>query len=216
MSVRLIAVTPNAEEIISYCARVSNPSNQDNHSTAPKLIKYLIKNKHWSPLEMVNLVIEVETARDIAPQILRHRSFSFQEFSQRYAQVDDYVKRIPRRQDTKNRQNSFDDLSQTDKDWFMVAQDKVWNESYALYEEALSKGIAKESARSLLPLSTRTRIYMNGTIRSWVHYCMLRCEKATQLEHREIAEECYKILKQVVPNVCEALEEIEPWLKEIK
>lgn len=214
-TVKLVSITPEVENTISYCARVSNPKNQDNYDTAPKLLKYCIKNGHWSPFELGNMVVEIVTGRDVAPQILRHRSFSFQEFSQRYAQATGFVKRFARRQDLKNRQNSTDDISENDKLWFEVAQDAVWQKSYSLYEEAISKGIAKECARALLPLNTQTTLYMNGTIRSWIHYCVLRCDKATQIEHREIANQCYNLLKQHVPNICEALEELHPFLKEV-
>jgi thymidylate synthase (FAD) len=215
MKVKLISVTPDAEKTISFCARVSNPKNQENYTTAPKLIGYCIKNGHHSIMEMANMCVEITTGRDIAAQILRHKSFSFQEYSQRYATSTDFERRNPRRQDTKNRQNSLDDFTQAEKDWFTVAQDKVWQTGFGLYEEALSRGIAKESARALLPLATRTTLYMNGSIRSWVHYCLVRCEKATQLEHREIANQCYKILREHVPSVTQALEETHPWLKEI-
>lgn len=204
--VKLISATPDAEKIVSYCARVSAPKNQENYDTAPKLIKYLIKNQHWSPLEMVNMVVEIETGRDIAPQILRHRSFSFQEFSQRYAEVDSYVEREARQQDLKNRQNSTDDLSAPVKEWFKDAQLQAWTNAERDYRTALSLGIAKECARALLPLNTKTRIYMNGTLRSWVHYIQLRTANGTQQEHKEIAEQCKAVFKQQFPTIAEALE----------
>ena len=211
MSVRLVSITPRCEDTISYCARVSNPSNQNNFQTAPKLLGYCIKHGHWSPFEMGNMVIEIETSRAIAAQILRHRSFSFQEFSQRYSEVpDNFVRTEARRQDLKNRQNSIDDLSQQDKDWFTVAQDSVWNHSYDLYEEALKRGIAKECARMLLPLSTTTKIYMNGSVRSWMTYFISRLDKSTQIEHRLIAKQAYDIFKKELPNVAKCLEEKYP------
>jgi thymidylate synthase (FAD) len=207
--VKLIAITPDAENIISYCARVSNPANQDNYDTAPKLLAYCIKHGHWSVFEMANMVLEIKTGRDIAPQILRHRSFSFQEFSQRYAQANTYVEREARRQDLKNRQNSTADFDEETKKWFHAAQSFTWNNCYAMYEIALEKGIAKECARSLLPLNTETTMYMNGTIRSWIHYINLRADAATQKEHREIAEAAKKIFSEQLPNVAKALGWIE-------
>jgi len=205
MSVRLISITPEAENIISYCARVSNPSNQDNFETAPKLLGYCIKNKHWSVFEMANMVLEVETSRSISAQILRHRSFNFQEHSTRYAESNNFIRREARRQDLKNRQNSVDDLSEEVKRWFTVAQEGVWQNSYDLYKVALEKGIAKECARELLPLNTMTKLYMNGTIRSWIHYIQLRTENGTQLEHKMIAEECKDIFCKELPNISKAL-----------
>lgn len=204
MTVRLIAITPEAEKIIGYCARVSNPKNQHNTDVS-KLLGYCIKNNHWSIFEMANMVLEIETSRAIAQQILRHRSFSFQEFSQRYAEMHEQIKYAPRRTDVKNRQNSIDDLSQQDKDWFMIAQDRVWEESHSLYTEALKKGIAKESARFLLPLSTKTKIYMNGSVRSWIHYLNLRTDSSTQLEHRQIAEQCKSIFIEQLGLTSKAL-----------
>src|SRR6185369_6074820 len=166
MKVKLVSVTQgagelintSAQDLIAYTARVSNPANQMNLETAPRLLSYLIKNKHWSPLEMAHMTVEIETSRAIAQQILRHRSFSFQEFSQRYAQATDFILYEPRRQDTKNRQNSIDDLSPEDVDWFLNASIGVHTSSQTLYEEALRRGIAKECARFLLPLSTQTRL----------------------------------------------------------
>ena len=204
--VKLIHITPNAEELITYMARVSNPANQSNTETSQRLIRYLIEHQHWSPFEMVNMCVEVETTRSIAAQILRHRSFSFQEFSQRYAEVQ-LRPELPemRRQDTKNRQNSIDDLPlgvlhETDK---LVSQAFVT--AYRAYDRLLELGVAKECAREVLPLATPTRLYMNGTIRSWIHYCQLRCGNGTQLEHRMIAEGAYKLLEEHLPNVCAAL-----------
>lgn len=216
MNVRLISITApainekltkisGAEGLIAYTARVSNPSGQMNDETAPKLLAYLIKNKHWSPFEMVSMTVEISTSRGIAQQILRHRSFSFQEFSQRYAQATDFVTYQARRQDVKNRQNSIDDMSIEDNDWFYDAQTAVQTTCSGLYEEALRRGVAKEQARFLLPLSTATKLYMSGTARSWIHYIQLRADPATQLEHREIAEGCKVIFAQQFPCTSEAL-----------
>lgn len=203
-SVRLISITPKAEEIVAYCARVSNPINQDNPEIA-KLIAYCIKHGHWSIFEQANMVLEISTSRAISPQILRHRSFSFQEFSQRYAEVDGYIAYPARRQDQKNRQNSVDDLDDETQKWFLDSQQAVWDLAHAKYQEALQKGIAKECARTLLPLGTSTRLYMNGTIRSWIHYIQLRTEIGTQLEHREIAEACKKVFSLELPIIAKAL-----------
>jgi thymidylate synthase (FAD) len=204
-STTLVHITPNAEELISYMARVSNPSNQNNTETSAKLIKYLIDHQHWSPFEMVNMCVEINTTRSIAAQILRHRSFSFQEFSQRYAQVTD-VAQVPdlRRQDTKNRQNSIDDLKEDKKKFFDAKIGHLYSECYRVYQDLLDAGVAKECAREVLPLAAPTRLYMNGTIRSWIHYCQLRCGNGTQLEHRMIANGAYKLLQEHLPNVCTA------------
>ncbi len=205
-SVKLVHITPNAEELITYMARVSNPANQNNTETSARLIKYLIDHKHWSPFEMVNMCVEIETTRSVAAQILRHRSFSFQEFSQRYAEVQ-LRPELPemRRQDLKNRQNSVDDLSletlaECDQ---LVASALVT--SYRAYDKLLELGVAKECAREVLPLCTPTRLYMNGTIRSWIHYCQLRCANGTQKEHQNIAKGVWKLLEEHVPNVCVSL-----------
>jgi len=214
MNVKLISVTQgagelinkNAQELIAYTARVSNPSNQMNMETAPKLLNYLIKNKHWSPLEMVHMTLEISTSRAIAAQILRHRSFAFQEFSQRYAEAVDFNIYPARRQDTKNRQNSVDDLSEDTKEWFKEMQDYLGSQAMSIYKDALQKGVAKEQARMLLPLSTKTTLYMSGSARSWVHYIDLRSGNGTQLEHREIAEECKKIFCEQFPDVSKAME----------
>jgi len=195
----------SAEDLISYVARVSNPSNQENFDTAPKLLDYLIKNKHWSPFEHAFVTLEIETSRAIAAQILRHRSFTFQEFSQRYAQATEFVLYEPRRQDVKNRQNSIDDLSAQDMDWFLNAAIGVHTTAEALYQEALRRGVAKECARFLLPLSTKTKLYMTGSLRSWVHYVDLRTKNGTQLEHMEIAEQAKEILSKEFPSVAKAL-----------
>lgn len=190
--------TLSPEQLIEYTARVSNPSGQEKYNTSFKLLEYLIKNNHISPLEMVDFTVEIETSRAIAAQILRHWSFSFQEFSQRYAQAAEYVEYDARRQDSKNRQNSIDDMSEADREWFHTAQLKVWTESKALYDEALNKGIAKEQARFLLPLNTKTRLYMKGSVRDWYFYLRLRSANGTQLEHMDIA---WEIIRQVfVPH----------------
>ncbi len=205
MTCKLVWCTPEAEKLIAYCARVSNPANQDNENIEG-LLKYCIRHGHWSVFEMANMNIEINTSRAISAQILRHRSFSFQEFSQRYAENTDIRLYDARRQDVKNRQNSIDDISDRDKLWFTEAQNNVAGKSLALYRRALEKGIAKECARMLLPMSTSTRIYMNGTIRSWIHYFTLRCDEATQLEHREIANEAKEVFKEQLPVISKILE----------
>lgn len=205
--VELVSMTPSAEEIIVFCARVSNPNNQTNMDTANKLIKYLITHKHWSPFELANMTVQIKTSRAIAAQILRHRSFTFQEFSQRYALASNNVFHEARRQDTKNRQNSIDDLSELDKDWFLKAQNQVWDLAKEKYDEAIAKGVAKEQARFLLPLSTETTMYVSGSVRSWMTYFMVRMEKGTQLEHKIIARDCYEIFKKEMPNVASVFEE---------
>ncbi len=192
MKVTKIALTPDAEKLMGYCARVSNPSNQENPDVS-KLLAYCIKNGHWSVFETASMTLEIETSRAIAAQILRHRSFKFQEFSQRYASPTDFEMYTARRQDLKNRQNSLDDLNDGTKIWFDSVQRTHWEESMRLYNEALAKGIAKECARFLLPLSTQTRLYMTGDIRSWIHYIQLRTAEGVQLEHRLIAEACKDI-----------------------
>lgn len=212
--VKLIAATKGVhqdldgvggEEIVSYVARVSNPSNQGNFETAPRLLSYLIKNKHWSPFEHAFMTLEINTSRGIAAQILRHRSFVFQEYSQRYAESDSFIKYKARRQDLKNRQNSIDDMSEDDLNWFNNIQDDLWALAERSYKEALNRGIAKEQARFLLPLNTKTRMYMTGSIRSWITYFLVRLDKTTQLEHRKIAEECLNIFSQQYPDITEAL-----------
>lgn len=203
--VKLIAKTKpenfnmSSEELISYCARVSNPKNQENWDTSEKLLSYLIREKHWSPFEMVNVVMEINTSRDIARQILRHRSFAFQEFSQRYAKIDmdNWILRDARLQDEKNRQNSFETNDKKLIEYWYTVQTKVAEYTAKMYNEALDKGIAKEQARALLPEGLApSRIYMNGTLRSWIHYCQTRLDPTTQKEHREIAEKCWNILKE--------------------
>jgi thymidylate synthase (FAD) len=208
MNVQLVWATPNAEEMIVKMARVSAPSNQDNMDTGPRLLRYLIKHKHWSPYEMANMCVEIETTRAISPQILRHRSFSFQEFSQRYADTNELGSAvIPhlRRQDNKNRQNSIDDLSSEEIAGYYRRISELYENSEHLYREMVSNGIAKECARSVLPLSTQTRLYMNGTIRSWIHYLDLRTDNGTQFEHRQIAGEIKRIFCKQFPIIGEAV-----------
>jgi len=202
----LIHITPKAEELISYMARVSNPSNQNNNETAPRLIRYLIEHQHWSPFEMVNMCVSIETTRSIAAQILRHRSFSFQEFSQRYSKVTQLAE-VPelRRQDTKNRQNSIDDLDDVQKKFFSHKIGHLYSECYRVYQDLLDAGVAKECAREVLPMAAPTKLYMNGSIRSWLHYCDLRTSNGTQKEHALIASQIQNILYQHLPNVCEAM-----------
>jgi thymidylate synthase (FAD) len=203
---KLVWITPDAEQIIEHCARVSNPKAQDKVDTTGKLLRYLVTHKHWSPFEMASACVEITTTRDISAQILRHRSFSFQEFSQRYAEVAQRPE-MPqwRRQDTANRQNSIDDLSEEvlrEADWvsaeaFVVAQ--------RAYDRLLELGVAKECARKVLPINSPTRLYMSGTIRSWIHYLSVRRGPETQLEHRLIADEIKNILNKQMPNLWEVL-----------
>jgi thymidylate synthase (FAD) len=207
-AVKTVWSTPNGEDLIAYMARVSAPENQNNKETAPRLIKYLIKHKHWSPLEMVNVCMEINTTRDIARQILRHRSFSFQEFSQRYAVAQDFDLSEVRMQDTKNRQNSLETDDDYLKNWWNAAQLRVQCEAELVYKRALEKGIAKEVARKLLPEGlTMSKMYMNGTLRSWLHYVDIRCDVSTQLEHREVAQQCAILLEEIFPNVMKAFYE---------
>lgn len=200
--VRLIHATPEAEKLMAYCARVSS-SNQDNPDLA--LLKYCITHGHWSVFEMASLCLEITTSRAISPQILRHRSFSFQEFSQRYAQPDTFVLYDGRRQDQKNRQASIDDLPEQTKDWFISAQKQAWEVGRHLYDRAIAKGIAKECARMVLPLSTQTKLYMHGTVRSWIHYLQLRTTPGTQKEHRDLALQARLLFADEFPIVAEAL-----------
>lgn len=204
--VKHIHSTHEGDDLIAYMARVSNPKNQDNTSTAPKLIKYLIKHKHWSPFEMVSMCVEIETTRSVAAQLLRHRSFSFQEFSQRYAEVTDEPT-IPdlRRQDTTNRQNSIDDLNEFDIQQFQMQIRQHHNESMWLYRHLLDAGVAKECAREVLPLSSKTKLYMHGTLRSWLTYCDLRTAPGTQLEHQFIAEQCKELISLHFPKCFAAM-----------
>lgn len=204
MQVKLISITSDTEKNIAYCARVSSP-NQENPDFE-KLLRYLIKHKHWSPFEMGTATVEIITSRAIAAQILRHRSFSFQEFSQRYAEAVEFELYEARRQDTKNKQNSIDDMSEEDKIWFSEAQKTVISQSLVLYRNALNKGIAKEQARFLLPLNTQTKLYMTGSIRSWIHYIDVRGDASTQKEHRDIALAIKDILVKELPTVARAME----------
>tara|TARA_R100000008_G_scaffold61388_1_gene38746 strand:+ start:576 stop:1211 length:636 start_codon:yes stop_codon:yes gene_type:complete len=209
MNVSLVSVTQpflselkSPEDIIAYCARVSNPSNQLNTETAPKLLKFLVKHKHWSPFEMVDMTMEIKTSRAIAAQVLRHRSFSFQEFSQRYSQAQVLEKLELRKQAEKNRQSSVDKYENP------VLQTKVREhiaKGVSLYNNLIEDGVAKESARMILPLTTETTMYMKGSIRSWAHYIDLRTEQNTQKEHREIAQACKQIFQENFPAVSEAL-----------
>ena len=208
MTVKLITVTPDAEQLMAYVARVSNPSNQDNEKYAG-LLKYCIKHNHWSVFEQSSMTLEIETTRAIAAQILRHRSFTFQEFSQRYAAstaLGDIDLPELRKQDLKNRQNSTDDLDPKMVEKFEKQMITLFSSSKALYEQMLSQGVAKECARMVLPLCTPTRIYMTGSCRSWIHYINLRSAHGTQKEHMEIAESCRKVFTEQFPSVSEALE----------
>lgn len=209
MTVKLISITPDAEKTMAYIARVSNPSNQNSDNYA-KLLGYCIKHKHWSVFEQATMSLEIETNRGIAAQILRHRSFTFQEFSQRYADTNLITENIPvpelRRQDTKNRQNSTDDLGDYVKLKFQAEIAELFAHSNNLYKRLLEAGVAKECARFVLPLATPTRIYMTGSCRSWLHYIDLRSAHGTQKEHMVIAEQCREIFKEQFPAVAEAME----------
>ena len=214
MHVKLISWTHDRErrsllEQVAYAARVSNPANQNNNDTAEKLVRYLIKNQHWSPLEMVNICMEIETTRDIARQILRHRSFSFQEFSQRYAVADlGFEKKEARMQDLKNRQNSIKSDNLALEAWWENYQQKVIESATSAYDWAIANGIAKEQARAVLPEGmTVSRLYMNGTLRSWVHYIQLRSAKGTQEEHRMVAALCGHAIEEIFPMMAEFIEE---------
>ena len=207
MNVRLVSASDKAEELIAYCARVSNPNNQENPESE-RLIRYLIKHRHWSPFELAHVVMEIETTRAVAAQILRHRSFSFQEFSQRYAATDLLPSAQPpelRRQDTKNRQNSIDDLDPKLVEEYQRVIAAHYRSAEDLYQTLLKAGVAKECAREVLPLGTPTRLYMSGTVRSWLHYIDLRRDNGTQKEHRDIALAAEAILRSVVPSVCSAM-----------
>ena len=206
-SAKLIWVTPDAEQLIGKIARVSNPKNEDNPNVEG-LLKYLIKHKHWSPFEMASMCVEIHTTRAIAPQILRHRSFSFQEFSQRYAIPTDTFSTVQpklRRQDVKNRQNSIDDLPAETTEYYDQRIDDHFRQGVELYESLLHSGVAKECARSVLPLNTVTRLYMSGTIRSWLHYIDLRGDNGTQLEHMSIARSVGEILDTELPTIARAM-----------
>ena len=209
MNVKLVTVTPDAEKTMGYVARVSNPNNQDNPKVAG-LLGYCIKHGHWSVFEQAHMTVEIETTRGLAAQILRHRSFTYQEFSQRYADSSLLGDTIPlpelRRQDTKNRQNSTDDMDDRKVKWYNYRMQKHFKEGMKLYQNMLKDGVAKESARFVLPLATPTRLYMTGSVRSWVHYIELRSGHGTQKEHMDIANACKDIFKEQFPIVSEALE----------
>ena len=207
MKVNLITVTPDAEKHIAYCARVSNPKNQENESIAG-LLKYCIKHQHWSIFEQAFMTLEIETTRGLAAQILRHRSFTYQEFSQRYADSNLLGNiELPelRRQDDKNRQNSIDDLDPKVVDKLNRQMRTLFTSAYSLYEQMLEEGVAKECARFVLPLATPTRLYMSGTVRSWLHYIELRTGHGTQKEHKEIANECKSIFSEQFPTIASAM-----------
>ena len=207
-SAQLVSLTPDAEEQIVYMARVSNPKNQHNNETAPRLIRYLLKHKHFSPFEMASMQVEITTTRAIAAQVLRHRSFSFQEFSQRYSDVGELeaigLPRL-RTQDMKNKQASHDNLDPEIREMLELHTERLYAQAHDLYAHMIEKGVAKECARSILPLGTPTRLYMSGSIRSWLHYIQIRAGEETQLEHRLIAEACKDIFKEQLPNVFEAV-----------
>ena len=209
LMVKLISVTPDAEKTIGYVARVSNPKNQDNPNVAG-LLKYCIKHQHWSIFEQAFMTVEIETTRGLAAQILRHRSFTYQEFSQRYADSSMLADEIPlpklRRQDDKNRQNSIDDIDPLMQQDFEIKMQRHFVDGMKLYKEMLDAGIAKECARFVLPLATPTRLYMSGSIRSWIHYIDLRSAHGTQKEHMDIAEACRDIFKDQFPIIAEALD----------
>lgn len=202
--IRLVTITPNAEELIAYCARVSSP-NQENPEIE-KLLRYCVTHKHWSIFEQASATFEITTSRAISAQILRHRSFKFQEFSQRYAEAQEFVEYKARRQDTKNRQNSIDDIDEETQRSWLYRQQRNWDRAIAEYRWALSAGIAKECARMVLPMQTMTRLYMTGDIRSWLHYLDVRCSEDTQLEHREIALQIKDTLKEELPTIAQALD----------
>ena len=209
MSVKLVSVTPNAEQTMAYVARVSNPNNQENPNYA-KLLGYCIKHNHWSVFEQAFMTLEIETTRGLAAQVLRHRSFTYQEFSQRYADSSLLSETIPlpelRSQDTKNRQNSIDDVDPFKKQKYEMKMQQLFTRSMDLYREMLDDGIAKECARFVLPLATPTRMYMSGSVRSWIHYITLRSANGTQKEHMDIAEACKKIFVEQFPTCAAALE----------
>ena len=201
---KLVWITPDAEKLIGKIARVSNPKNEDNPEVE-RLLKYLIKHKHWSPFEMASMCVEIETTRAISPQILRHRSFSFQEFSQRYAESSKINVPQLRRQDLSNRQNSVDDLPEFIAEMFEERIEHHFRAAADLYKSMLAYGVAKECARNILPSSTQTRLYMSGTIRSWLHYCDLRSKNGTQYEHMMIAEDVMDILYEQLPTIARSM-----------
>lgn len=204
MTVEFVHCTPNAEALIVKMARVSNPENESNLSTAPKLLRYLIDHQHWSPFEMCSLCVKIDTERDISAQILRHRSFSFQEFSTRYAEAQPLTIPNLRRQDLKNRQNSTNDLNFNTQEYYDEQIRNQYADIEELYDQMIADGVAKECARRILPLSTQTTLYMHGTLRSWIHYINVRTDPGTQLEHRLIAENCKQIFIEQFPTIGEA------------
>lgn len=203
--VDLVWATPDAQKLIVLMARVSNPNNEDNWETGPNLIRYLIKHKHWSPFEMASMCVKIETERDIAAQIIRHRSFSFQEFSTRYSKTK--PAEIPwfRRQDPKNRQNSINDIHPSHQEDMQARAGRIIVDAFLLYQSLLERGVAKETARRILPMCTPTSMYMTGNLRSWIHYILLRSNTDTQLEHRQVALACQRIFKLNFPVIAEAV-----------
>jgi len=201
----LVWATPDAEKLVIKMARVSAPKNENNIETGPRLLRYLIKHAHWSPFEMGNMCVLINTERDISAQLCRHRSFSFQEWSQRYAETDRAQTPSYRRQDSRNRQNSFDDLDDGVEQFFRERTEKHIEEGHRLYTQMLREGVAKETARRVLPMCSPTRLYMNGTIRSWIHYLKLRCDPSTQYEHRVIANQAKLLFTENFPTISEAI-----------
>jgi thymidylate synthase (FAD) len=204
MNITFVHCSPDAENLIVRMARVSNPANEDNMATASKLLRYLIDHQHWSPFEMCSLCVKIDTERDISAQILRHRSFSFQEFSTRYAEAQPFTVPELRKQDVKNRQNSTNDLDIHTQVYYDEQIRNQYADIEELYEEMIADGVAKECARRILPLSTQTTLYMHGTLRSWIHYINVRTDPGTQLEHRLIAEGCKQIFIEQFPTIGEA------------
>jgi len=204
MNVTFVHCSPDAENLIVRMARVSNPANEDNMATAPKLLRYLINHQHWSPFEMCSLCVKIDTERDISAQILRHRSFSFQEFSTRYAEAQPLIVPNLRKQDLKNRQNSTNDLDFNTQEYYDEQIRNEYADIKELYDQMIADGVAKECARRILPLSTQTTLYMHGTLRSWIHYINVRTDPGTQLEHRLIAESCKQIFIEQFPTIGEA------------
>jgi len=211
MMTELISITPDAERTILYCARVS--SNQENED--PSLLRYLIRNAHWSPFEMAHMVVEIRTSRAIAQQILRHRSFSFQEFSQRYAAASNFIVYAGRRKGSTNRQGSVDDLNEAEQRYFIEVQARVAEVAFSAYHDLLDKGIATECARFVLPLSTETKLYMSGSVRSWIHYLQMRTDEHTQFEHREIALSIKDIFVEQLPTIADALGWVK-WVEQVE
>ena len=204
MNVTFVHCSPDAENLLTKMARVSNPANEDNVATAPKLLRYLIDHHHWSPFEMCSLCVKIHTERDISAQILRHRSFSFQEFSTRYAEAQPFTVPELRKQDLKNRQNSTDDLDSYTSAYYEIQIRDLYANIENLYDQMIADGVAKECARRILPLSTQTTLYMHGSLRSWIHYINVRTDPGTQLEHRLIAEGCKQIFIEQFPTIGEA------------